>query len=172
MIQPGPQVACCDPPRWPSSPPALHAAGATPSPPSSANSPGRWLSSLNQLLRDKTISPCYRHGSPRLRGRGALFPIESSPPWRQMVRTIFFFGFCPWLMAGWWNNEQMSRILQLVSWSEEWVRLVLSLDKKWPPELFEHLFHSLLLQSIQPVQLRIRVHLRQIENSEEHLWVW
>ena len=97
MIQPGPQVACCDPPRWPSSPPALHAAGATPSPPSSANSPGRWLSSLNQLLRDKTISPCYRHGSPRLRGRGALFPIESSPPWRQMVRTIFFVGFCPWL---------------------------------------------------------------------------
>ena len=105
MIQPGPQVACCDPPRWPSSPPALHAAGATPSPPSSANSPGRSLSLLNQLLRDKTISPCYRHGLPRLRGRSALFPIESSPPWRQRVRTIFFWVFVHGfrLMAGWWK---------------------------------------------------------------------
>ena len=51
MIQPGPQVACCDPPRWPSWPPAEHAAGATPSPPSSASSPGR-LSLLNRLLQD------------------------------------------------------------------------------------------------------------------------
>ena len=130
MIQPGPQVACCDPPRWPSWPPTGHAAGATPSPPSSASSPGR-LSILNRLLQyifESTAQDNLTVLSPRVapakRARCSFSNREFSS--LKMVKTIFFFGFCSWLspdgrMMEWWANVTDFSFTtgQLIGWRSE-----------------------------------------------------